>query len=190
MNLQYGPSTFPSLKGGRVPRCQRGFSLIELMVALIIGLVIILGAGQLFLMGFQTFRQAELMSNKQAALTFATDTLIRDIRKASAIYDGSVFQVVVPNDGELNSCNAGVDITKQYWVEEYAGEYALMVKVNCPGMSGFTEPLVDGFVSNGFPMPKYLGDGVWKMTFRLRSSLQGDFDEFTFHAVNRSAAVN
>ncbi|WP_438584008.1 PilW family protein, partial [Billgrantia desiderata] len=64
---------------------QAGFTLIELMVALVIGLIIILGAGQLFLMGFQTFRQIELLSNKQAALTFATETLIRDIRRASDI---------------------------------------------------------------------------------------------------------
>ena len=61
---------------------QKGFSLVELMVALIIGLVIILGAGQLFLTGFINFRQVQLLGEKQSALTYATETLVRDIRRA------------------------------------------------------------------------------------------------------------
>ena len=38
-----------------------GFSLVELMVALVVGLIIILGAGQLFLTVFQTSRQVETL---------------------------------------------------------------------------------------------------------------------------------
>ncbi|RDB42294.1 prepilin-type N-terminal cleavage/methylation domain-containing protein [Halomonas sp. DQ26W] len=191
MNRRHVQSVFPSPSGGgRPPRRHRGFSLIELMVALVIGLIIILGAGQLFLMGFQTFRQTELMGNKQAALTFAAETLIRDIRRASAIDNGSVFNLVVPNNGDLASCDAEDEVTKEYWVEEYDGEHTLMLKASCPTVAEFTEPLVGGFSDNGFPMPIDLGDGVWQLVFRLQSSVQGEFDEFTFHAVNRSAAVN
>ncbi|EWG98734.1 hypothetical protein Q427_28905 [Halomonas sp. BC04] len=160
------------------------------MVALVIGLIIILGAGQLFLMGFQTFRQTELLGNKQAALTFATETLVRDIRRARSIDNSSVFQVVVPNNGDLDSCDVGDDVTKEYWVEEYSGEHTLMLKTGCPTVAEFTEPLVGGFVDNGFPMPNDLDNGVWQLTFRLQSSVQGEFDEFVFHAVNRNAAVN
>ncbi|RCV87020.1 PilW family protein [Billgrantia montanilacus] len=190
MNRRHGPSVFPSLDGVLLSRHQRGFSLIELMVALVIGLIIILGAGQLFLMGFQTFRQTELMGNKQAALTFATEMLIRDIRRANTINDDSVFNLVVPNNGDLASCGSGANVTKEYWVEEFNGENTLMLKVGCPTVPEFTEPLVGGFVSGGFPMPSSLGDGVWELVFRLESGVADNPDEFTFHAVNRNAAVN
>ncbi|WP_299235699.1 prepilin-type N-terminal cleavage/methylation domain-containing protein [uncultured Halomonas sp.] len=65
----------------RVPSSSSGFSLVELMVAMVIGLIIILGAGQLFLTVFQTNRQVELLSEKQAAITFLTEDLIREVRR-------------------------------------------------------------------------------------------------------------
>ncbi|RUA22878.1 prepilin-type N-terminal cleavage/methylation domain-containing protein [Billgrantia gudaonensis] len=62
----------------------RGFSLVELMVALLIGLVIILGAGSCFSRGSE-FQKVERVEDKQAALMFAADVLIRDIRRADSI---------------------------------------------------------------------------------------------------------
>ena len=43
---------------------QSGFTLVELMVAMAIGTVIILGAGQLFLTTFQTFDKVRDLSNE------------------------------------------------------------------------------------------------------------------------------
>ena len=60
---------------------QQGFTLVELMVAMAIGTVIILGAGQLFLTTFQTFRTVDQVSRKQEALIFATSTLSEAGRK-------------------------------------------------------------------------------------------------------------
>ncbi|MGQ4879124.1 PilW family protein [Billgrantia sp. LNSP4103-1] len=175
---------------------QAGFTLIELMVALVIGLIIILGAGQLFLMGFQTFRQTELLGNKQAALTFATEMLIRDVRRASSLnvvnVSGDKFEVVVPNNGEISSasCDDGDDVTKRYWVGSSEGGYSLYLWMNCSGVT-IEEPLAEGFSSDGFPMPAEEGDGVWKFTFRLVSNQEGSAsDKFEFYAVNRNDAIN
>ncbi|BBI71976.2 hypothetical protein HAALTHF_17560n [Vreelandella aquamarina] len=63
---------------------QAGFSLVELMVAMAIGTVIILGAGQLFLTTFQTFDKVRDLSRKQESLVFITGVMVQDIR--SAIY--------------------------------------------------------------------------------------------------------
>ncbi|MFB9866105.1 PilW family protein [Vreelandella sulfidaeris] len=60
---------------------QQGFTLVELMVAMAIGTVIILGAGQLFLTTFQTFRTVDQVSRKQEALIFAASTLSEAGRK-------------------------------------------------------------------------------------------------------------
>ena len=54
---------------------QCGFTLVELMVAMAIGTVIILGAGQLFLTTFQTFQNVDKVSRKQEALVFAVSAL-------------------------------------------------------------------------------------------------------------------
>ena len=56
-------------------RRQGGFTLVELMVAMAIGTVIILGAGQLFLTTFQTFQAVDNVSRKQETLIFAVNAL-------------------------------------------------------------------------------------------------------------------
>ncbi|WP_447044405.1 PilW family protein [Vreelandella sp. H-I2] len=60
---------------------QHGFTLVELMVAMTIGTVIILGAGQLFLTTFQTFQTVDKVSRKQETLIFAVSTLTEAGRK-------------------------------------------------------------------------------------------------------------
>lgn len=60
---------------------QRGFTLVELMVAMMIGTIIILGAGQLFLTTFQTFQQVDEVSRKQENLVFIAQRLTREIRQ-------------------------------------------------------------------------------------------------------------
>ena len=55
---------------------QKGFTLVELMVAMTIGTVIILGAGQLFLTTFQTFRTVDALSRKQESLILLESTPI------------------------------------------------------------------------------------------------------------------
>lgn len=201
MNQRHGPSVFPSLGGVRQSGHQRGFSLIELMVALVIGLIIILGAGQLYLMGFQTFRQTELMGNKQAALTFATETLIRDIRRANTVggtpqisFSSGELEVSFPNNGDTDACDDGDTVVRIYRLSNSqlnAREgWALTMAQNCgtPPTGGF-EPLVSSFVSGGFDATDE-ANGIWAITFTLLSSQDGDSDTFEFRAVNRTAAVN
>lgn len=64
---------------------QQGFSLVELMVAMAIGSIIILGAGQLFLTTFQTFKAVDEISRKQEALIFAVSTLTKEGRRGNII---------------------------------------------------------------------------------------------------------
>lgn len=179
---------------------QAGFTLVELMVALVIGLVIILGAGQLFLMGLQTFRQIELLSNKQAALTFATETLIRDIRRADDIlYDPNSNELTIwfPNNGDMASCSGTVE--RVYRLSSSAVSategWSLNMKQKCEGstVEPNFEPLVAGFSKNGFGYDDDKTDkenGVWLIRFDLLASLDGSqVDTFYFWAVNRGLAV-
>lgn len=193
------------------PRLQSGFTLIELMVALVIGLIIILGAGQLFLMGFQTFRQTELLGNKQAALTFATETLIRDIRRANVdsvsgpeiSFDDAAgeLRIEISNNGDTGDCSDGDMVVRIYRLSSAAVSasegWSLNMGQRCgtdPSGSDF-EPLVTGFTDGGFGRDAVETDeanGVWVLQFQLMKSREDatETDDFVFRAVNRNEAID
>ncbi|MCW8917794.1 MAG: PilW family protein [Gammaproteobacteria bacterium] len=62
------------------PTTQHGFSLIELMVALVIGLILLAGVLQLFLGSKQTYRTQEALGRVQQESRFAFATLSRELR--------------------------------------------------------------------------------------------------------------
>ncbi|WP_017431353.1 PilW family protein [Vreelandella jeotgali] len=66
---------------------QTGFTLVELMVALLIGSIVVLGAGYLFFTTFQTFQKVDELSRKQEAVIFAAHTLSSSIRKGKEDYE-------------------------------------------------------------------------------------------------------
>ncbi|MWJ29035.1 prepilin-type N-terminal cleavage/methylation domain-containing protein [Halomonas sediminis] len=78
---------------------QKGFTLVELMVAMVIGTIIVLGAGQLFLTTFQTFRQVDELSRKQETLIFAANTLVRSIRRGEI----ARFEIRSPDDSDWDA---------------------------------------------------------------------------------------
>ncbi|WFM70965.1 prepilin-type N-terminal cleavage/methylation domain-containing protein [Halomonas sp. CKK8] len=180
-----------------------GFSLVELMVAMVIGLIIILGAGQLFLTAFQTNRQVETLSEKQAAVNFAVEVLMRDIRRAdwsSVAPESSVSSPVdtltltVPNRGDTASCSTGSDVDKVYSVgsKTVDGEphYYLQLDQACSGddLPGAQE-LVGGLSPDGFEVTPE-GDYGMLVTLKLVSTdSSGAAEGLTFFAVNRTAAV-
>lgn len=79
------------------PRFEQGFSLVELMVALVIGLLIMLGATQLFIVGKQTFSQAEKLGSRQETLRYLVDVISQDIRMADPL-----SETLVSTPGEIN----------------------------------------------------------------------------------------
>lgn len=60
---------------------QAGFTLIELMVALLVGSIVVLGAGYLFLTTLQTFQTVGELSRKQETVIFTAHTLSAGIRQ-------------------------------------------------------------------------------------------------------------
>lgn len=178
-------------------RKNAGFSLVELMVAMVIGLVIILGAGQLFLTGLQSGRQVEALGEKQAALNFATEVLLRDIRRAfwaASEWDGEAFRIIIPNRGDAIGCE---DLYKEYSVVEDDGGRFLAVRQGCDfDELGPSEAIVGGFSDEGLqvaPVPddaESLADGYGAVIrFTLSSRHLSDDDVVEFYAINRTAAV-
>lgn len=185
-------------------RSSRGFSLVELMVAMVVSLVVILGAGQLFISFSQTSERITRLSEKQAAVNFAVETLLRDIRRAvnTPKWDESTgtLTLVVENRGDLSpsTCHPGLKVTKEYRLREWSGsgEAAWYIAVNafeCDGspVGGGFQDLVGGFLApdeDGFHMDDSdAASGVWKVIFRLvPTSGEARSDAFIFYAVNRT----
>lgn len=63
-------------------RRRAGFSLVELMVAMVLGLVVVAGVGQIYVSNKQTYRVTEAVARIQENARFAMDMLARDLRAA------------------------------------------------------------------------------------------------------------
>ncbi|MFT7413441.1 MAG: type IV pilus assembly protein PilW [Methylophagaceae bacterium] len=61
---------------------QRGFTLIELMIALVLGLLLVAGVTQVFVANKQTYRVTDAHSRLQDNARFSLEVLSRDIRSA------------------------------------------------------------------------------------------------------------
>ena len=70
-------------------RAQQGFSLVELMIAMLLGLLLLVGVVNLFLGSSQTYRLQEALFRVQESGRFALDIMQRDLLNAG-------FQNVIP----------------------------------------------------------------------------------------------
>lgn len=101
-------------------RC-RGFSLIELMIALVIGLVLTVGAVQLFLSGKQAFNQVTSLGQRQEALRFLVDSLSYDIRSATSFGiagDQDQLQIFHVNKPNNSICNGDLNYSVTYYQDQ------------------------------------------------------------------------
>jgi type IV pilus assembly protein PilW len=66
----------------RGTRCHRGFTLIELMIAMVLGLIVIAGVTSVFLAGQQSYRTNGALADVGDSSRIAFELLARDIRQA------------------------------------------------------------------------------------------------------------
>ncbi|CAH1043044.1 PilW family protein [Halomonas sp. TD01] len=91
------------------PTSQSGFTLVELLVAMVIGLLVMAGATQLFISSQQSYRFQTALANMQDAGRFALDTLAQELRQAD--FSGGCAPSQTTNhlrniDGTENAHNA------------------------------------------------------------------------------------
>lgn len=119
----------------------RGFSLIELMVAMTIGLVILAAVVQIFVRSHSTYQLDEGLSRVQENARFAMDFLSKDIRMAgymgcnSALFSTSAVKNIVKPPSETTIfasggirgyryiCTAGCSGALSEWAPNLPGNY-------------------------------------------------------------------
>ncbi|MDP3535341.1 MAG: prepilin-type N-terminal cleavage/methylation domain-containing protein [Halomonas sp.] len=141
---------------------QKGFTLVEVLVAMVIGLVVILGSGQLFLATLSTFRQVDELGRKQDAVVFAAHTLAASYRRGEDGY-------VLGDSTDARTCAIRSQSDGQPVIE---GFYRLGV---CNDADFKTSPET----------------GLYKFTLQFeREGDDDDIESLVFHVMSRSQALN
>lgn len=143
---------------------QKGFTLVELMVAMTIGTLVILGAGQLFITTMNTFQEVKEISRKQETVVFAAHTMANAYRRGS-------YEYVFGDGADSDSC-----AIKRVSNEEPVVD-GLYKDESCDDAS-FNNPNYDGVV------------GFHEFTLRFPHGEDNDPEELVFHVMNRSRAIN
>ena len=93
------------------PHRNRGFSIVELMVALVITLILLGGIGQIFLSSKKSFTIQNTLGRQQENGRYAIDTISQDVRRAG--YWGGNAQIDEIAGGTLDQLSD--DGTPYFW---------------------------------------------------------------------------
>ncbi|GHE22607.1 PilW family protein [Halomonas urumqiensis] len=133
-------------------RRSAGFTLVELMVALVIGLIIVLGAGQLFLMGKQSYDRVAELANRQESLRYLADIVSLDIRTATTAADADDGERLVLNYGagvrpDDVYCSGDELVQVQYAL----GQNTVTIEIQCEGEAlSVPNSLIEGVTGLNF----------------------------------------
>lgn len=97
---------------------QRGFTLVELMIAMVLSLFLIGGAILINSSGKATYLDSEQLSRSQEGIRFASDFLIRDLRNAG--FRDELF-LTVDHERQIREKYAEVTDNGQRLIIRYAG---------------------------------------------------------------------
>ncbi|WP_435403842.1 PilW family protein [Halomonas sp. MA07-2] len=160
--------------GNNTFRYSSGFSLVELMVALLIGLLILLGAGQLFLMSKRSYDQAEMLATRQQAVRSIFDIISLDVRTADRVVDNASNQLVLllkfaADRREKDPyCPSNEKLKKVQFTFD-SSDQALFVSVDC-GVTVEGEEITDDPLGKG----EGLISGIENMRFVLSDDHYGE----------------
>lgn len=140
----------------------RGFSLIELMVAMALGMILTLAIGQVFMSSRYTNTSTDESARMQENARFALQLLERELRMAGYLKNGSTgtYTVAAPALAmtESSGLNSSDEFTVRYFgsASDAAGNTADNTVINCIGeAAALNQAVVDRFFiaagSNGEP---------------------------------------
>lgn len=137
---------------------QRGFSMIEMMIAMVIGLLMIAGVVTVFSGGVQSSNFNTAMANLQASARYALDTISVDVRMAG--YQGcsnpedstlSISADPAPTGNFSNTAVTGATVTTGGWNPGQPADYNEPVSIGVP-VNGTDVLLVQYAESTGYPI--------------------------------------
>ncbi|ALM51271.1 PilW family protein [Halomonas huangheensis] len=138
------------------PRHQRGLSLVELMVAMLIGSMVMLAATRVMHNVLQSDQHMRQLSERQAVISYALDIMAARLRSGSATAESFVLR-----DSYLDS---------RYSDDRYLGSSRSDGRCTLHDNEGH-QPLIDGLISAGECGDERVidtqGDGIYRLHLKL-----------------------
>jgi type IV pilus assembly protein PilW len=114
---------------------KKGFTLVELMIAMVLGLILVAGVIQIFISNKQAYRVTDAHSKLQDNARFALDVLSRDVRSAGfngcrAIENKNVLIIAdapAPTNINPSSIITGSNATATSWTPNISGSLGTVV---------------------------------------------------------------
>jgi type IV pilus assembly protein PilW len=128
-----------------VGRAQRGLTLIELLVSIVIGLVVVGAVSYLYIGSRGAYRGNESLARIQEAGRFALDSIARDVRRAGALGCGS-------------SASVGTGASVTFKVVAPASLPAALTPINGFAPAAYTLPATGFTAPTGSPATYWGGD--------------------------------
>ncbi|PXX94911.1 PilW family protein [Halomonas sp. LBP4] len=167
-----------------------GFTLVELMVALALGLLVVFGATQIFVSSKQSFNRMEGLASRQESLRFFSDVVSLDIRSSAANkIDDSGDKVLVleyTTRTEDPYCSASDDLVSV--VYSYASG-AVYVNYDCGSGWVGDQAVVDGLVDADFDYIDSDGYVIVDIEFAPIGAESVADKRFSFRVANRESVA-
>lgn len=151
-------------------RRQSGFTLIELMVALVLGLLVVLGATQLFLTSSQSFRSIEDISKRQEVVSYVSSVIGYEVRIASGgtgpvgaegniVDESNRLKIEFSGDKYKPYCPSGT--SKMNAIGYYLDGQALMIEAQCDDSTQAAQEVITGISEVMFKSEKINGSDAY-----------------------------
>ncbi len=168
-----------------------GFTLVELMVALALGLLVVFGATQVFVASKQSFNRMEEQASRQESLRFFADVVSLDIRSSAANkIDDSGDKVLVMEYTERTEDPYCTSSTADLVSVIYSySSGAVYVNYDCG--SGFVgdQAVVDGLVDADFDYIDSDGYVIVDIEFAPIGAESVADKRFSFRVANRESVA-
>lgn len=170
---------------------ESGFSLVELMVALVVGLLISYAAFQVFLSVKQSQESVEDLSGRQEAFRFLSEVLFLDLRgvgrngEVVSISDGYRIEYDPPRVG-ADYCSSGQALES---VSYTLSSGVVSTVIDCEGVApGAASPIIGGLDSGGLVIDELVSETAFRVTliFEPISAAETTSSRtFEFHVANK-----
>lgn len=164
-------------------KVSRGFSLIELMIALVLGLLVVAASIQVLVTTMTTFKGMQDAAERQEILRFVSDAVSRDIRVAPVVYGlssgGQLDELYLRFEPSYNAhpycpgerlhllryfLNAeGEELKVEYWCSALVEDNVGLVRDPSTGfidMSGLESPSDSGVLQSGISSVSFSRSGL------------------------------
>lgn len=152
-------------------RRQSGFTLIELMVALVLGLLVVLGATQLFLTSSQSFRSIEDVNKRQEVVSYISNIIGYEFRVSvsgsgpvasgseDVVNQGDRLKIEFSGDKYKPYCPSGT--SEMNAIGYYLDGQALMIEAQCDGFTQAAQEVITGISEVMFKSEKINGSDAY-----------------------------